>query len=92
MGNRKRVNMSVDSDTYDRLLHVKAAYRFRNLCELVTAMARVMLDRLETRERRRYDLPDDDARYIDSMFDELGRAEREPDGTVPVRRHRKTIK
>lgn len=84
--------MSVDARTYDRLRRVQATYRFRNLCELVTAMARVMLDRLESRERQRYDLPDDDARYIDSMFDELGRAEREPDGTVPVRRHRKTIR
>ena len=84
--------MSIDSDTYDRLRRVQTVYRFRNLCELVTAMARVMLDRLESRERRRYDLPDDDARYIDSMFDELGSAERTPDGAVPVRHHRKTIK
>ena len=84
--------MSVDARTYDRLRRVQATYRFRNLCELVGAMARVMLDRLESRERQRYDLPEDDGRYIDGMFDELGRAEREPDGTVPVRRHRKTIR
>ena len=32
-------------------------------------------------EQRKYDLPDEDGAYIDTMFEELGEADRKPDDT-----------
>lgn len=92
MGDRKRVNISIDAHTYEKLQNLKREYGFGNLCELVVALVHILLDRTEGICRKEYDLPDDDARYIDDMFNELGHVERQPDGTVPVRRHRKELK
>ncbi len=91
MGERKRVNISVDPQTYDALLRLKKVYGFGNVCELVLALVHILLDRLEAEGRRKYDLPDDDGAYIDEMFDELSHSQREPDGAVPVRRNNKKI-
>lgn len=92
MSNRKRVNISVDSETYEKLQRIKQAYGFSNACELVVAFVHILLDRMEVAEQRKYDLPDDDGRYIDEMFDDLGHVQRTPDGTVPVRHHTKHFK
>lgn len=92
MSNRKRVNISVDPETYAKLQQLKQAYGFSNVCELVVAFVHILLDRMEVAEQRKYDLPDDDGKYIDQMFDDLGHAERTPDGTVPVRHHTKRPK
>ena len=32
-------------------------------------------------EQRKYDLPDENRAYIDTMFEELGEADRKPDDT-----------
>ena len=87
MSDRRRVNISVDPETYEKLHRLKQAYGFSNVCELVVALVHILLDRMEVAERRKYDLPDDDGQYIDEMFDELGHTYRTPDGTVPVRHH-----
>ena len=92
MSNRKRVNISVDPETYEKLQRIKQAYGFSNACELVVAFVHILLDRMEVAEQRKYDLPDDDGRYIDEMFDGLGHVQRTPDGTVPVRHHTKHFK
>ena len=92
MSNRKRVNISVDSETYEKLQRIKQAYGFSNACELVVAFVHILLDRMEVAEQRKYDLPDDDGRYIDEMFDDLGHVQRTPDGTVPVHHHTKHFK
>lgn len=92
MSNRKRVNISVDSETYEKLQRIKQAYGFSNACELVVAFVHILLDRMEVAEQRKYNLPDDDGRYIDEMFDDLGHVQRTPDGTVPVRHHTKHFK
>lgn len=93
MSNRKRVNISVDPETYAKLQQLKQAYGFSNVCELVVAFVHILLDRMEVAEQRKYDLPDDDdGKYIDQMFDDLGHVERTPDGTVPVRHHTKRPK
>lgn len=91
MSNRKRVNISVDPETYDKLQKLKAAYGFNNTCELVVAFVHILLDRMEVADQRKYDLPEDDGQYIDSMFEDLGHVQRVPDGTVPVRHHTKKI-
>lgn len=89
MSKRRRVNISVDPETYDKLQALKGQYGFKNACELVVAFVHILLDRLGTGGSRKYDLPEDDGAYIDSMFDDLGHVERTPDGTVPVRHNTK---
>lgn len=89
---RKRVNISIDPKTYEKLQRLKEAYGFSNVCELVVAFVNILLDRMEVADKRRYDLPDDDGRYIDAMFDDLGHVQRTPNGDAPVRRHTKRIK
>lgn len=92
MSDRKRVNISVDPDTYEKLQKIKSAYGFSNTCELVVAFVHILLDRMSVADERQYDLPDDDGRYLDSMFDDLTHVQRVPDGTVPVRHHTKKLK
>lgn len=91
MSNRKRVNISVDPETYRRLQLLKEQYGYKNACELVVAFVHILIDRLEAPSNRKYDIPEDDGAYIDGMFDELGHVERTPDGTVPVRHNRKKM-
>lgn len=92
MSNRKRVNISVDPETYDKLQLLKKQHGYKNVCELVVAFCHILLDRLEAPAQRQYDLPEDDGAYIDGMFEDLGHTQRQPDGTVPVRHNRKSIK
>lgn len=92
MSNRKRVNISVDPRTYEQLQLLKQQYGYKNACELVVAFVHILIDRLEPPGRRKYDIPEDDRAYIESMFDDLGHVQRTPDGTVPVRHNKKSIK
>lgn len=85
MSDRKRINISVDPQTYERLRGLVRAHGFSNVCELVVAFAHILLDRMEKAENRKFDLPDPDGAYIDEMFYNLGNSVRTPDGTVPVR-------
>lgn len=90
MGNRKRVNLSLDQETYGRLQEIRRKHGFSNACELVVAFVRILLDRME--EEKKYDLPEEDGKYIDRMFKELGDQQRGPDGGVPVRHNNKKLK
>lgn len=92
MSNRKRVNISIDPQTYERLQSITQIYGFSNACELVVAFVHILLDRMEMVSKRKFDLPEDDGKYIDEMFDDLGHVQRTPNGDVPVRRHNKQIK
>lgn len=76
MSNRRRVNISLDPATYERLRRLMDQYHFANMCEMVVALLRLMLSRAEAQTHPHDDLPEDDAAYIDAMFDELGEAER----------------
>lgn len=91
MSNRRRVNISVDPKTYEKLQLLKSQYGFKSRCELVVAFLHILLDRLEDTAGRKYDLPEDDGAYIENMFDELGHVERTPDGTVPVRHNNRHL-
>lgn len=92
MSGRKRVNISIDPQTYERLQGIKQGYGFSNVCELVVAFVHILLDRMEAAGKRKYDLPEDDGAYIDEMFDDLGHVQRTPNGDAPVRRHTKRMK
>ena len=92
MSNRKRVNISLDPDTYEKLQQVQREHRFKNLCEMLTALAHILIDRMEAVGKRKYDLPEDDGQYIGSMFDDLGNTQRVPDGAVPVRHNSRKLR
>lgn len=92
MRSRKRVNISIDPKTYERLQGIKQKHGFSNVCELVVAFVNILLDRMEVADKRKYDLPDDDGKYIDEMFDDLGHVQRTPNGDVPVRHRTKRLK
>ena len=81
MSDRKRVNISIDPATYGKLQALTKQYKFKNICELLVSFAHILIDRMAGAEQRKYDLPDEDGTYIDSMFDELGEADRKPDDT-----------
>ena len=81
MSDRKRVNISIDPATYGKLRALTKQYKFKNICELLVSFAHILLDRMEVAEQRKYDLPDEDGAYIDTMFEELGEADRKPDDT-----------
>lgn len=92
MRSRKRVNISIDPKTYERLQGIKQKHGFSNVCELVVAFVNILLDRMEVADKRKYDLSDDDGKYIDEMFDDLGHVQRTPNGDVPVRHRTKRLK
>ena len=79
MENRKRINLSVDLITYNRLANFAKRQRYKNECELVMSMINVMLDCLDS-EPRRLDIPDDDVMYIDEMFEQMAHTTRQADG------------
>jgi hypothetical protein len=89
---RKRVNISIDPETYERLQELKRKYGFKNACELVVAFVHILLDRTEAAGRRRYDLPDEDGQYIDGMFEDLGNYEKTPANTNPPKQRRNRTK
>lgn len=92
MSNRKRINISVDPETYNKLQKLVKDYQFKNCCELMCSLAHILIDRMNQAAGRKYDLPEDDGEYIDTMFDELGHAEPVPDGNPLKRRNRRKIK
>ena len=77
MSNRKRVNISIDPETYEKLQQLKQAYGFSNACELVVAFVHILID-----------MPEDDGEYIDRMFDDLGNCENTPANTAPPKQRR----
>lgn len=88
MSDRKRINISVDPETYAQLNRLKDEYGFKNLCELVVAFSHILIDRVKPVDKRSYDLPDDDGQYIDSMFDDLAGAEKEKATQTQLRYNR----
>ena len=81
MSNRKRINISVDPETYNKLQKLVKDYQFKNCCELMCSFVHILIDRMNRAADRKYDLPEDDGAYIDAMFEELGEADRKPDDT-----------
>lgn len=76
MGDRRRVSISFDADTFRKLRVLQKQCGFRSLSGMLSAMARLWLDRERPAGQRHYEMTEHDASYIDAMFDELGNAER----------------
>lgn len=86
---KRRLNLTMSSYTHERLEAMRKQYGFSSGCEMVTAFVNLLLDRLESPELRRFDLPEDEGRYLDDMFGEMANVIRQPEGDVPVRsKHR----
>ncbi|MBE6326630.1 MAG: hypothetical protein E7077_06145 [Bacteroidales bacterium] len=89
---RKRINLSVDVDTYSRLSRFAKSRRYKNECELVMSMINVMLDCLVPIEKKRFDIPEDDAMYINEMFAQMSYSatkQADGDGGVAITRRNK---
>lgn len=84
---RKRVNLTLDEVTYERLCCVRDEWGFGNCCELVTAMVRILLDSLDGMRSSGVDTPEGDEAYIRDMFAGLADTTDVPDGNTP-RYHR----
>lgn len=84
MKERKRIYLSVDTMTYEKLSSFARRNKFKNECEVVASMVHVMLDRLENADARQYDIPDADGEYIDNMFDDMAHITKQADGDGSV--------
>jgi hypothetical protein len=80
MGQKKRVSVSIDGWTYERLAHQVERHRFSSVRELLSSLLNVVLDRLEG--GKAFDLPDEEGSYIDSMFAELTQVDGQPEETI----------
>lgn len=90
MQGRKRINLSVDHVTYNRLANMVKRQRYKNECELVMSMINVVLDCLEPTGQRQLDMPEDDVMYIDEMFAKMSYATKQADGDGGVAITRRT--
>ena len=89
---RKRVNISIDEQTYNDLQKLRKTYGFKNACEVVVAFVHILLDRTRKAEERIYDLPKQDGEYIDGMFEDLENFEHTPNNTNPPKQTRNRYK
>lgn len=90
MSNRKRINISIDPLTYQMLKQMKDMYGFNNLCEIVTSLIHILLDRMKGDKHQKYDIPEDDGAYIDKMFEDLSHIQITPDGNPPKRHNKRS--
>lgn len=89
MGERKRINISVDTQTYERLQRLNQSCKFRSVCKLIVVAVGILLARQdEEARRRRCEPPEGDADYIKEMFDDMAHAEPTPERSAPPRHHR----
>ena len=89
---RKRINISVDPDTYERLKALQKSAGLKNPCELIVALVHILLDRMKSAGQRQIDLPDPDGEYIDSIFDDLSAYEKTPANTPRPKQRRDRYK
>jgi hypothetical protein len=65
---------------------------FNNLCQLTLAALNVMADGYKRSKAKAMTADEANTADINEMFADYSDHERQPDGTVPVRHHHKTIK
>ncbi|MCM1484070.1 MAG: hypothetical protein NC043_07020 [Muribaculaceae bacterium] len=87
MSNRRRINISLSPQEYDLVQEMRTRYGYRNACEMIAVLVRILTDRIKAAEERIYDIPESDGEYIDTMFDELAQGGSVPYGAVPKRTH-----
>ena len=82
---RRRINLSVPPDEFNRIRRQAKFHGFRGPCEMVLAMVRLCMRLMEKQQGR----AEPDEEYIYQLFDSMSHVERQPDGDVPVTRWRK---
>lgn len=92
MHKRKRVNITVPPQLYDKLMGLRKAYGFKSTCSLVLAWLRVLLGETERASTDGVDMSEDDKQYIRRMFAEFGDAQHLTPPDNRQRRLTKTIK
>ena len=87
---RRRINISVDDDLYQRLQKIKDDYGFKNVCEFNTALLNLLCQYIDAADIRGCIGSDNttDSEVIINMFNDLGNWEHTPDGIVPVRHNK----
>lgn len=87
---RQRLNLRIDTQTYEAIVIMTRAGGYRSPCETARCILRAAaFTRLGADEGR--DQDSDAAREIAAIFDGLSNHQRQPDGTVPVRIHSKSL-
>lgn len=87
---RKRIYLTVDPTTYNKLALYAKRNNFKNECEVVSGLIHIMLDRLESPDNRLLDIPDADGEYIDDLFDSMSHHTKQADGDGAVAITRRT--
>lgn len=77
---RKRINLSVSPAQFTKLSHYSKKIGCKNECQLVGSLINILLDRLESADNRHIEVEDNEAMYIDSMFNDLACSTRQADG------------
>lgn len=89
MGKFERISARVDSRTYARIAVARKRFGFRGQSTALVGLAKVGLDMLEDTDK--HSKPTGNTQYIAEMFDGLSNYERQPDGSVPVRKQSKRL-
>lgn len=84
---RRRINISVDDEMYQRLQCIKNEYGFKNVCEFNTALLNLLCQYIDAADKRGGH-SESDRITITRMFNDLGNWEHTPDGIVPVRHNK----
>ena len=80
---RKRINVSLDIETYEELQRMCRLYGVGSCPTLLVAFAHLLLDCMNDADKRRLNMAEGDRAYLLRMFDAFGHSEVQPDGTVP---------
>lgn len=85
---RKRVNLTMEEDTYRRLQAMSRRYGFGSVCSLVMASVRIVCYRPGHTPHPAPPGGESDEAFIESLFASLSRTAPGPDDTpAPRRRH-----
>lgn len=79
MKNRRRINVSVDCQQYERLQQLQRAYGFKNVCELTRALLNILTQYTDAAAGRRQRKPASVGDDILDMFNDLGDWETTPE-------------
>jgi Arc/MetJ-type ribon-helix-helix transcriptional regulator len=79
MKNRKRINVSVDCQQYQRLQELQRTYGFKNVCELTRALLNILTQYTDAAAGRRQRRPASVGDDILDMFNDLGDWETTPE-------------
>ena len=80
---KKRINISLDCETYNALLEIKKQYGFNSCPEVLVAFAHVFVRCVSDAEDRRRSIEINDQAYIEEMFNIFSNSTIQPSGIVP---------